>query len=294
MRASIVSVWYYIHRHDLQELFRSMLGVKFLICVPNPTTFEAVEESLRRHGDMFVWGTNFALKTEDTVDIISVPEGFVFPAGVQVVTPAQTDGGKASTRSSDGPFQSQLLRRSSKLDEPYYLFFMETPGRVHEGVRGTAPHFGGRRRAWPDSTIVEFMLKPRPPATAMAPICLPLSEQDLPPNLGRVLQVARDSGAIPVFEGTLPQGDNVIAVCDAVLDLPAGESDVWAAIKEHWLELLLSSSESPKPSLMKFRREIASLIQNGPIQRLTVRLYQLQYRIGAQELVHPAVVVNTR
>jgi len=138
MRASIVSVWYYIHRTDLQELFRSMLGVKFLVCASDPTTFEAVEASLRGHGDMFVWGTNFALKTEDTVDIIPVPEGFVFPAGVLVVTASHADSNVAVRGSADR-FQSPLFRRQSKgrLDEAYYLFYMETPGRAHEGVSTT-------------------------------------------------------------------------------------------------------------------------------------------------------------
>jgi hypothetical protein len=48
-----------------------------------------------------------------------------------------------------------------RLDEAYYLFCMEAPGRAHEGVQGAAPHFAGMRRTWPDSTIMDFMLKTR-------------------------------------------------------------------------------------------------------------------------------------
>jgi tetratricopeptide (TPR) repeat protein len=293
LKGSILLVWYYIHRDELQAIFRSMLGAKFLICTSDVVAFGSAERCLHAHGDLFVWGTNFPLKETDAVDIVPVPDGFVFPAGVRVVTPEKPEertDAKAPSASDSEAKSSVLVRKlNPDFSAPYHLFFLADPNSSQHGVR---PVFAGRRREWRDSQVIDFMLRSRAAGReTSSSICLPLSEHDSSTNLGRVLQLARDAGAVPIFIGDLPNSTHVNCVCDSFLELPKGCEATSAKLKEEWADLISSSADDPKRGLIAFKREVGALSKNDTA-RISSRIYQLHYRTADQEFVYPAVVVT--
>jgi tetratricopeptide (TPR) repeat protein len=284
---SILAVWYYIHRAELWSTFRSALGVKFLICTVQVDQFEHIKSSLCDHADLLAWGTNFSLETKEPrsprgLERVPVPEGFLFPAGILVLSPARDTGsGKGESRG-----EGHLLGPAEELTpHPYYLAFMKKA----DNPRGIGPFFVGKRQVWRDLKVVRFMLgPPRRGSADTSTICLPLGEGGVMPNLKRILQVASENAAIPFFSGGLPHYDDVSAVCDSTLELPMGGA---AVAKDLWDELLSTCSENPRPSLTRFSRGMAGLLTNELRGRLPVRVHLLRFLTGDRELVYPAVVV---
>jgi hypothetical protein len=149
-----------------------------LIATAARSDFEALKDDLRSHGDLFVWGTNFPLKTSRRrgikgVDQVPVPKGFVFPAGITIVTAgtkdAATNGG---SRERAGRQKTGLLRPLKSLPvEPYFLTIMKG-----DEIGGTSPFFVGRAQAWANRKVISFMLEGSSnEMTDGSTICLPLS-----------------------------------------------------------------------------------------------------------------------
>jgi tetratricopeptide (TPR) repeat protein len=290
---AILPLWYYIHRTDLWGILRSMAGVKFLICAVDAAKFERIKNGLCAQGDLFVWGTNFALDTKPKPELIPVPKGFLYPAGITVVTPKRQSAntaGDTNARKNLAPNEtSVLVPVSNPKDKPYYLAYLKGVDGFPDG----SPFFAGKKYQL-DPRIVKFMLGSlAKDMIADNCICLPLTEREAIPNLRRTMQVAWENGAIPVFSECLPHSDRISAVCDIMLQLPAGHAgaDACIAAKELWGKLLSSCSESPTSSLTTFKKEIAALLPTEPKDRIPVRIYLLRFLADSQEAVHPAIVI---
>ena len=292
---SILAVWYYIHRAELWGMFRSALGVKLLICTVEVGKFEHIKSSLRGHADLFAWGTNFYLETKEAkspagLERAPVPEGFLFPAGITVLS------GNAPLRDADnGRAESSEDRLLGPVEEftpqPYYLAFMEKT----DDSRGIGPFFVGQKQVWRDLKVVKFMLGlPREDWADDNSICLPLSERGVMPNLKRILQVASENAMIPIFSGDLShyhEDHEVSTVCDSTLELPISSGVPSAVVRDLWDELLSSCSDNPKSSLTRFSRGMTGLLGNDSRGRLPVRVYLLRFLADDRDLVYPAVVV---
>jgi tetratricopeptide (TPR) repeat protein len=291
-RKTILAVWYYIHRVELWNILRSMLGIKFMICADKVANFESARTSLREHGDLFVWATNFeikpkALKSVRSVEKIPVPKDFLFPAGTTLVTGAPIDPPderKPELRAR--AHEPGVLRQVKELPvEPYYIAFMKSA----DDELGVRPYFVGRKQAWSDLKVVKFMLgRPATDLIADKSICLPLNEGEKEPNLKRSMDAAWENGAIPVFHERLPQSDEISCICDSRFELPAGLPI--PAAKELWQNFLSSCVEAPKSALTSFINDLDSLRGVESRQRSQLRVYVLRFRTGGQEVVHPAVV----
>jgi len=292
-RNAILPVWYYIHRTDLSGTIRSMLGVKFLIHSFDAATFETVRKALQAHGDLFIWGTNFASKTKRTPELIPVPKDFLFPAGVQIVSRPgvpvnSTRETKADNHEPLG--EPRLLQPvTGPLQEPYYLAHLIGVDGFPDG----SPFFAGRKCRL-DPKVAKFML--RSPATdliAERTICIPLTERSAFPNLTRTMRVAWEMGAIPVFPAKLPDGEGINSACDTMLELPSADEAPLSVVREFWVELL-SNTEAPKSSLASFSKRMAALHDTEHRVRASVRAYMLQFEAGSERVVHPAVIVQAR
>lgn len=292
-RKTILIVWYYIHRIDLWNVLRSMLGVKFMICADNAASFERGRQNLVEHGDLFVWATNFDIKPKPfkgvrSVEMIPVPKGFLYPAGTTLLGPAQTD--PAEQREDEAREHDSGLLKPVKglLTEPYYLAYMKSAD--HEG--SVRAHFAGRKQAWGDLKVVKFMLgRSANVLIGDKSICLPLNEGEKSPNLKRSMDVAWENGAIPLFLDRLPHSDEISCVCDSKLDLPVGRATPAVKAKEVWEKLLSSCQESPKASLSSFMRDMAAFCHGESSEHLQVRTYMLSFRTHGKEVIYPAVVV---
>jgi tetratricopeptide (TPR) repeat protein len=292
-RKTILIVWYYIHRVDLWNILRSMLGVKFMICADNAANFERGRQSLLEHGDLFVWATNFDIKPRRltsvrSVEKIPVPKGFLYPAGTMVVSPARTDPAEQREAVARGHDSGLLKPVKGFLTEPYYLAYMKSAD--HEAT--VRAHFVGRKQAWGDLKVVNFMLgRSANVLIGDKSICLPLHEGEKSPNLKRTMDVAWENGAIPVFFERLPHSGEISCVCDSKLDLPAGPIMPHEGAKESWQRLLAGCQEAPKASLASFTKDISTLPHSESARRVPARAYMLSFRTGGQEVVHPAVVM---
>jgi hypothetical protein len=122
-------------------------------------------------------------------------------------------------------------------------------------------------------------------------ICLPLAEGKMHPNLKRIVQVAVDTGAIPVFAQDLPNGGGISAICDSTLELPTGPGTPAAPAKERWAELLSTCIDNPKSSLTVFGKNMDALLSQETKDRIRVRVYMLRFQAGAESVPHPAIVV---
>lgn len=295
-RQAILPLWYYIHRTDLWDILRSMLGVKFLICTVDAAKFERIKNSLCAQGEIFVWGTNFVLNTKPKAELIPVPKGFLYPAGITIVVPggqAANSAGETNTWKVRAPGEARILApvRNPK-DEPYYLAYL----REVDGFPDGSPFFAGRKSRL-DPKIVKFMLgPPEKDLVADHSICIPLTEREAVPNLTRTMQVAWEIGAIPVFSNQLPHSDDISAICDSMLELPSGYGGTapGSAAEELWARLLSSCSEAEISSLAAFKKGMAALLSAEPKERLPVRVYLVRFRVGRQEVVHPVLVMSSR
>jgi hypothetical protein len=122
-------------------------------------------------------------------------------------------------------------------------------------------------------------------------ICLPLGEGNRFPDVHHIMLAAWENGAIPVFSEALPHGDNVMSVCDSRVEVPK-ETAVSSTIKELWAKLQSACHAAPRSSLSEF--SMAMVAAEGDDTRLSTRVYLLRFRAGAQEVVHPAVVVTAQ
>jgi tetratricopeptide (TPR) repeat protein len=293
MREAILPLWYYIRRSDLWGIFRSMLGVKFLICAVDGAKFDRLRNGLHAHGDLYAWGTNVGLKTKAKVELIPVPWDLPVPAGTTLLLnesstsiEGETNAWKSKASEEAGP----LKRLNGLPDKRYYAVAMKDVDGFPDG----SPFFGGRTFRL-DRKIEQFMLdRSAEDLVANSLVCLPLTERDLAPNLKYTMQVAWENGAIPVFSERLPHSDEINAVCDSILELPTGAAISLAAAKELWAKLLASCSEAPKFSLTNFNKEMAALLHTEPKDRLPARVYLLHFQAGSQEVVHPAIVIMSR
>jgi tetratricopeptide (TPR) repeat protein len=290
---SILAVWYFIHRTELWNIFRSMLGTKFLIATAARSDFEALKDDFRSHGDLFVWGTNFPLKPSRRrgikgVDQVPVPKGFVFPGGITIVTAGTKDATtNEGSRERAGRKKSGLLRPLKSLPvEPYFLTIMKG-----DEIDGTSPYFVGRQQTWANRKVISFMIEQDDAdITDGSAICLPLSEGEAKPNLLRVMQVASDHGAIPIFMKHLPESNGVGAVCDTSFQVPCGTGVPTRAIKDLW-SALLAGSNGPASTLAQVKDAMLTLPKVEGMARL-LRVYMLRFRSADREIVYPAIVVT--
>lgn len=289
-RKSILAVWYHIHRSELWNNFRSMLGAKFLICTPSASEFGRIRAAMLSHGDILAWATALPLRVTKLtkargIDQVPVPDNFMFPAGVAVVTPQ----GSEHDRDPSAPVSSAkaLLRPSKALpDRAYYVAFMRDPNNE---VR---PFFVGRKQIWMNSEVVKFMLEePLEGRGHRMNICLPLTEGQEVPKLGRILQVSSEARAIPLFAGTLPQAYGVSSDCDAMVNLPR-DTIPGRAARQLWMKLVLSCSEAPQEALGEFIKGMENLTSHGTDDQLQVRVYVLRFGEGPRQRVQPAVVLQ--
>jgi tetratricopeptide (TPR) repeat protein len=293
---AILAVWYYIHRKELWSIFRSMLGVKFLVATRNPSDFDSARTTLCQHGDLFVWGTNFPLKTSRGRGVkgfvqIPVPKGFLYPAGTSVLSPAQKEppaGGRTSQKRG-------ILEPVKKLRvEPYYLAFMKaSPDDPHaDAISGISPFFVGCAQKWTNRKVISFMIE-RASADVVdgRAICLPLNEGDDDPMVHRVMQVASEQGAVPIFTKQLSDTSRVSAVCDTALQIPDGSNIGTSARQALWSELLACSG-GPAAALTRFRETMLPFANAVGVKAVPVRVYMLRFRSADQDVVHPAIVLT--
>lgn len=279
-RDAILAAWYYLYRHVLSATCRSTLGVKFMVCTADALAFDRVRTRLASHADLFLWGINFAMRRGDEVEMVPVPWDLTVPAGsVKFVIPKQDEAGDEGKRRRS-PFLEPSTHEKFR-DDPYHAFLVADP----EATEGAKPCLAGMQRRWLDSRVRDFMLRSRDPDLVRSRgFCFPLTEQEDVPRLSRVLQVARELGAIPVFDGDLPDAKDVTAVCDTTLNLPLGSEHV----KEFLLELILSSPEAPKQALARFKKHVDHL----GVADCSLKVYQLEVRSNEQSIVHPAFVIT--
>ena len=297
---SILIVWYYIHRANLWGVMRSMLGIKFLICTVDAAKFQSIVHRLRPHGDLFLWGTNFPIRTSTQrsikrgLDLIPVPRDFVYPAGTVVLANrVSANVGVRGKKRSRGDSVSRPDQGSALL-EPYYLLYIEGA----DGRPGVRPYFAGRRRIWRNSKVVKFMLSRSDSDLIEGKVlCVPLSEDNplsegnVIPSLRPIMQVASENSAIPVFPDVLPAGEDVKSVCDCMLELPTATDIALDRTKDIWGQLLSSCLDSPKSSLGNFIKAMSELLKVSLEQRVPVRVYLLWFMTDSGENVYPAVVV---
>jgi hypothetical protein len=126
MREAILPLWFYIHRADLWGIVRSMLGVKFLICTADAAEYAKLKRKFSGQGDLYVWGTHFDLKTKPKPEIIPVPPGFLYPAGITIVTPGRnvsSDAGESRVAKTSG--EKILGPATDPTEKPYYLAYLK-------------------------------------------------------------------------------------------------------------------------------------------------------------------------
>lgn len=295
-RKTVLAVWYYIHRDELWNTLRSMLGVKFLICADSAASFERARQGLLLHGDLFVWAMNFNIKPKPfkgvkSVEQIPVPKDFLFPAGTTVLTRAvEASAHESKAQGQQGGHESGVLRpQEGELPtKPYYLAFVKSA----EDELGARPVFVGRKQAWADQKVVKFMLgRSVKELIADRSICLPLNEGEKSPNLKRSMDVAWENGAIPVFLERLPDSDEIACICDSTVEL--AEPVVPAVdVKQFWQSLLSSCQEIPKAALASFATAMSTSRRGDSAKVVPLRIYMLNFRVHGKEVVHPAVVVQ--
>lgn len=290
-REAILPLWYYIRHADLWGIFRSMLGVKFLICAVDATKFDKLENSLRGHGDLYVWGTNFGLKSEAKAEWVPLPLDLPLPPGTTLLLnePVATATTETTVSANTAFDKVGLLKRTNGLpDKRYYLACL----RDVDGFPDGSPFFGGRKFRL-DPKVATFMLdRPAKDLVANNLFCLPLNESEVAPNLKRTMQVAWENGAIPVFSERLPYSDEISAVCDSMIELPIGAATSLAAAKKIWANFLSSYSDAPQSSLATFNKEMAALHHTELKDRLPIRVYLLRFQAGSQVANHAAVVIT--
>ncbi len=292
-RKAILVVWYYMHRTDLWAAFRSMLGVKFLICAIDREKFASVKNDLDGQGDLFVWCTNFALNIESKSVMVPAPGNLIYPAGTRVIARSDNADAQDTPTAKSKVFSgTSLLTRvgipKQKFDEPYYLAYV----KGMSGFQDVHPFFVGRRGRL-DEKIVRFMLGPScEDLIASKSICLPGTEGKAVPSLTRTMQVAWENGAVPFYIGDLPHSDKISAVCATNLNLPT-QPEIPNAAKNAWLKLLSSCAGTPQLSLSTFKDEIASFVDAEAEGKLPVRVYLLRFQAGEEEVTHPAVVIGS-
>lgn len=295
MRRAILPLWYYIHRKELWEIIRSMLGVKFLVCVVDARKFASMKTVLGAQGDLYLWGTNFSLNSKNKPEFIPVPDNFLYPAGTTVVIPETQEvkqtgkNGAINRKAKRG--DTILEPVTEKRKKPYWLCYL----RDMEGYPDGTPFFVGEKTRL-DERIVRYMLGAASRnVVEEKSLCLPLTERGGTPNLRHTMQVAWEIAAIPVFRERLPYNDDVAAVCDTVLEVPKDVEAPITAAKELWARLLSSCTDNPQLSLTSFTNGMTEMCGTEKKDRQVVRAYILRFHAGSQEeVLHPAVVVRVR
>ncbi len=275
----ILPLWYYFWRVELWSICRSMLGVKFLVCVVDSAAFRRTAESLRTQGDFFAWGINFSLKIKHQTELIPFPLDHLIPAHLKTVF----------FKDKLDPADSWEALKGALRDETYVLVPFDDTVKEREG---TCLYVLGRHIRL--TSMISKMMLDTSAKTLIDNkwLCLPLSQNDDAPSLIRIMHVALENGMIPIFSERFPHSDEVKAVCDGLLDMPSNEESVTSAIKKSWAKLMSSCQTAPQKSLSEFSNEMAALFASASGKKpLRARVYLLRFQAGLQEVVHPAAVL---
>jgi tetratricopeptide (TPR) repeat protein len=279
MREAILPLWYYIHRAELWSICRAKLGVKFLICTTESSAFRRTADSLRGHGELFVWGLSATLNTKPLTELIPFPMDFLVPPHLQLVTFKK----KPASHAAGAEALKAALR-----DEAYLLLPFD------DTVKGDTKLFVLGRHVRLPQLITKMMLDASAKdLTAGKRICLPLGEGDAVLSIIHILLAAWENRMIPVLPERLPYSEEIRAACDTLIEMPtsAVANGTGSVAKELWTRLLWSCQEDPQTSLGEFSKEMRSLaVAQAGRNRLHTRVYLLRFRAGSQEVVHPAVV----
>ncbi len=271
-----------MHRAELWSICRSILGVKFLICAVDSAAFRRTTDVLREHGNLFVWGINFALKRKLASDWVPWSMALLIPKGMGMV---------AFRKLPEKVDPQKFLNAVGKAmgSEPYILVPFESPTKAFPDTRILA--FGMQLRLPP--MITRLMLDtPAQNLIAENKICLPLGERDDAPSLIHIMHVAWENGMIPILSERLPHSDEIKTVCDNLLDLPSNSESAASAAKELWVKFLSACQANPQPSLSEFSKEMSALTAKcGNENKLRVRIYLLRFQAGGKEIIHPAAVL---
>lgn len=287
--AAILPLWYYLYSAELWSICRSKLGVKFLIYTEESGAFRRTADALAGHGDLFVWGFSFALKTKSQTDLVPFPMKYLVPPFLKTVMFKEHPSSVEDARKA----LVNALR-----NEAYVLVPFKDELEKDKRFGTSLCVFGRRFRLAP--RIAKFMLNaPANDLIAGKRICLPVGSHEKMPDLLHIMLTGWECGAIPVLLGHLRYSDEITAVCDSVIKMPKGarpaDGDPAVATKAAWAKLLSTCSEEPKESVAVFAKEMAELVARASETiRTPVRIYALRFRAGAQEVVHPVVVVISR
>lgn len=279
---AILPLWYYMHRTELWRICRSMLGVKFLICAVDSAAFRHMAGELHGQGNLFVWGTNFAIKSKLLSDWIPWSMDLLIPKGMGMIAfkelPDQVD-------------PQQFINAVGKAmgSDAYVLVPFNAPAKAFPDTKIVA--FGKHARLAP--MIARMMLDtPAQDLITENKICLPLGQTDEAPGIIHIMHTAWENGMIPILSERLPHSDEIKAVCDNLLALPSGNESAASAAKESWTKLLSSCQDAPQKSLAEFSKDVAALSANaGGEKPLRMRIYLLRFQAGSKEVVHPAAVL---
>ena len=280
MDKAILPLWYHLWSTELWSNCRSILGVKFLISAVDSAAFRRTADSLRGHGDLFVWGINMFPKAKPKTEMIPFPMDFFIPAHLGVVAFKQEQKNREDmVRAVVGTLEHR----------PYVLLPCKDEVR---SLHGTCLYIYGRHLRL--APMIYKMMLETPAETLIAEkrICLPLSQEDRPHDILYSMLAAWENGMIPFCSERLPHSDEIKTVCDDLLEMPSNNESVTSAAKELWAKLLLSCRETPQKSLSEFSKGMAALSANVSGEKsLRVRVYLLRFQAGSQEVVHPAAVL---
>jgi tetratricopeptide (TPR) repeat protein len=281
-RKAILPLWYYMHRATFWSICRSKLGVKLLICAKDSAAFKSVAETLRWHGDLFVWGISFAIRDKLFSDWIPWSMDLLIPKGMGMI---------AFKELPDNPDPQEFINAVGKAmgSDPYVL--VPFSGPVKEFPDTKIMGFGKHRRLPP---MIERLMLDTSAQQLIGEnkICLPLGEGDEMASLHHVILVAWENGMIPVFQERLPHNDKIKAVFEGRLDLPSGNESSASTLKELWMKLLSSCQDAPQKTLADFSKGVTALSASaGDGKSLRIKIYLLRFQAGNKEAIHPAAVL---
>jgi tetratricopeptide (TPR) repeat protein len=286
-RDAIIPLWHYMHRSDLLTALRAAVGVKFLVHCASRDVFNAVVALEQFPGDLFVFAPTFSIERRSRIEFIPFPDDIRFPAGLVFA------GVRKSDRDGEVDRESVLKAYAEILREHTYVVVGGDPSK---GFR-----FAALGRYWRmPAHVVEMMLDSSfPPGDR---VYLPVNPEGRRTNesspdvadLKRVMQTAWENGLIPVLVDQLPDADEVNAVANTRVFLGLCGAEHRSAVRLTWKMLLRDTHKSPRDALAAFSDawlEIDGLRdqRSGAVSAI---VYALKFRAGAEEVVHPAVLLK--
>jgi tetratricopeptide (TPR) repeat protein len=285
-RDSLFRLWFFERTADLHSNYRSMLGVKLMICQDDVDTF-------LKTAKLFTPYSELCLQVVSTRFPGTINEQFIYPTerGFHPIF-------SIAAVPKGTPKDAKLKMNFSKLKRRYIAFLGSNLISKATGNKGCLVI--GWSVGLPKQAHQLILSSSAADLTKQKVFFLPYERFLANDELLSVLRFSKELCVIPVYFGSLPESEDLKLLTAATIALPILSTEIAEQqrrqirkVKRELMQLLSITKESAQSALNNLVFEVDELAEScNSSQSIKIQIYAFQFPSGLEKELHIAMVIN--